>query len=225
MTGTILVFPSDQARTSLGQRSGRNSERETPVSRSIGKTNSAGTPRLERSSQYQTCDCVVPILSAKGFCPPATVQARRSASFDMRETYPNLGGLQPKNLWRTANRNFGSHQGMEIDPVAFGCRVRELRKELGWSQDRLAEEAGQSQSNIGWIEKGGAKDPRKQALALAEALTTTADWLLYAKGPRRTGPRILTTEQISKLYDHLPIEAKATITAAMDKVIDRKKQA
>ena len=60
--GIVLRF---HAGTSSGHKSGRKAVRETPVSRSIGKTNSAGTPRLDLFSQYQTCDCVVPIRSAK----------------------------------------------------------------------------------------------------------------------------------------------------------------
>src|SRR5258705_13988612 len=97
--GMVLNFPRHHARaSSRGYKSGRSSDRETPVSRSIDNTNSAGTPRLDFMSQYQTCDWVVPMRSAKGFCPPAKSHARLSASVDMAAHYPNLGQLQPKNL-------------------------------------------------------------------------------------------------------------------------------
>lgn len=67
-----------------GYRSGRSSCRVTfpPVALSIGSTNSAGGElRFARSSQYQTWDCVVPIRSASGFCPPTISTARFRASF------------------------------------------------------------------------------------------------------------------------------------------------
>jgi len=105
--GVIIRFPRHTL-ASMGHKSGRNSVREIPVSRSMGSTNSAGTPRFDRVSQYQTCDCVVPMRSAKGFCPPAKSHARLSASVDMGAYYPNLCELQPKNLCATTNRNFGS---------------------------------------------------------------------------------------------------------------------
>src|ERR1700676_1155685 len=109
--------------STTGHKSGRNSLLETPVSLSIGNTNSAGTPRLDRVSQYQTCDWVVPMRSAKGFCPPAKSQARLSASVDIPKDYPFLGELQPKNLCKTANLDFGRLEPMkEADPIAFGNR-------------------------------------------------------------------------------------------------------
>lgn len=216
----IIVGPWIHARASSGHKSGRSSVRETPVSFSIDKTNSAGTPRFDFSSQYQTCDCVVPMRSAKGFCPPANSQARLSGSLDMGEPYPDLGKTQPKNLWKTTYRSFGNPEPMqEVDPKAFGARVRARRKEFGWSQERLAAESGQSQSNITWIENGKAKEPKKQAIPLSEALLTTTDWLLYERGPRSTGPRLLTSAE----YGALPLELRAEITALVAKKAPRKR--
>lgn len=209
-----------RASSSAGYKSGLNSERETPVSRSIGSTNSPGTPRLERMSQYQTCDCVVPIRSAKGFCPPAASQARLSAS-DIGALYPNLGGLQPKNLWGPNNRNFGSILPMsrqEIDPIEFGQRVRARRVELGMSQAELAEKSGQSQSNIGWIEQGKAKKPAKQVLPLVDALRTSTDWLLYGTGEKETGLRLLSDHEIVQIYRELGFEQQAEVSETFSKL-------
>jgi transcriptional regulator with XRE-family HTH domain len=112
-----------------------------------------------------------------------------------------------------------------IDPKSFGRRIRERREELVWSQSRLAEESGYSQSNIGWIEQGKSKDPRKQAISLAEALRSTPAWLLHGTGPRETGPKILTTEQLQAIYDAMSVEAKAAVTATVEKYQARKKRA
>ncbi len=50
-----------------GKMSDRSSWRETPVFCSMRRQNSAGTPFFDFSSQYQICDCVVPMRSASGF--------------------------------------------------------------------------------------------------------------------------------------------------------------
>ena len=185
---TILTFP-DHARASSGHKSGRNSVRETPVSRSIDKTNSAGTPRLDRESQYQTCDCVVPMRSAKGFCPPAKSQARFSASVDMEAHYPNLGKNQPINLSGTANLNFGiiPPMGREADKKAFGARAKRRREAIGVSQTDIGEAIGMSQQGVDNIESGKVSRPRLLP-ELAESLQTTIKWLLYEEGPEVVSP-------------------------------------
>ncbi len=180
-----VVWLKNHARASSdeGQRSGRKSERETPVSFSIDKTNSAGTPRFDFSSQYQTCDCVVPMRSAKGFCPPAFSQARLSASFDMGAPYPLLGINQPRNLSGTGNRIFGTNQPMaQIDKIAFGRRVAARRTEIGLSQKALAKAVGMKQQGVGNIERGIVGRPRF-LIELAEALQTSPEWLLHKRGP------------------------------------------
>ena len=133
----IIQF-QEHVLASSDQRSGRSSARGMPVSRSIDKTNSAGTPRLDFVSQYQTWDCVVPMRSAKGFCPPASAQARFNASVDMAGPYPKLGKNQPINLSGTANLNFGisSTMGREVDKKAFGSRAKRRRVAIGVSQGR-----------------------------------------------------------------------------------------
>lgn len=211
--GIVVRFPRAHARASSGYKSGRSSLREIPVSRSIGNTNSAGTPRFERDSQYQTWDCVVPMRSAKGFCPPAFLQARCNADFDdMQLEYPNLGQLQPKNLCKQTYAKIGTLEGMRgssIDPNKFGERVRDRREELGWPQTKLAKQSGQSQSNIGWIEQGKAKDPEKQALKLARALYLHVDWLLYGIGPRENGRPLPSPKEFAAVYAEMTDAGKA----------------
>jgi len=198
MSAQVISLFKHQARTSAGQRSGRSSDRETPVSFSIDSTNSAGTPRLERVSQYQTCDCVVPIRSAKGFCPPAAAQARFSASvFDMAEPYPHLGRNQPRNLWRTNHLNIGSFTGMKkVDQKALGNRVRTRRDGLGLSGKALGEACGMSQQGVDNIEQGKVARPRN-LLELAAALFTTPQWLLYGEGPEEFRPPNARDELLS----------------------------
>lgn len=186
MSGNVIPFAPRHARApaaSEAQRSGLNSVRGTPVSRSIGSTYSAGTPFLERTSQYQTCDCVVPIRSARCFWPPTALQARRSASFDMGAQYPNLGGRQPKNLSGTAYLIFGRQRHMKpVDKHAFGGRLKARREGLGLSQSDLATAVGMKQQSVVNIEQGIVSRPR-HLREIASALSTSEDWLLWAEGP------------------------------------------
>ena len=190
--GVVLRF---HAESSIGHRSGRRSDLGIPVSRSMGRTNSAGTPRLDFSSQYQTWDCVVPMRAARAFWPPTASHARRSASVDIRRQYPVLGKGQPKNQFRPNNLFIGKvpPMGTGTQPSAgFGDRVRYRRLELQMSVDRLMELTGYSQSNISHIERGGTKKPEKIAHLLAKALQTTAEWLLHGTGSNPPPPPILT---------------------------------
>jgi transcriptional regulator with XRE-family HTH domain len=226
--GNVIPFSKIHALApSKGYRSGRRSDRETPVSLSIGKTNSAGTPRLDLASQYQTCDCVVPIRLASRSWLPASSHARLSASFDMGADYPNLGELQPKNLWRTTNLKFGNVSNMdrqEIDPKEFGRRVRERRVELGMSQSALAEKSDQSQSNIGWIEQGKAKKPKQQALDLVEPLRTSVDWLLYGTGEKESGLRLLSESEILEIYRSLAVDQRVHVSETFSKLLKSSKK-
>lgn len=71
----------------------------------------------------------------------------------------------------------------------LGQRVRRRREARRLSQPKLARLSGISQQNIGSIEKGLVKRPGR-ILELAEALHTTAEWLLYERGP-----------EVVKIYD------------------------
>lgn len=202
-----------RAGSSADHKSGRSSDRGTPVSRSIGSTNSAGTPFLERASQYQTCDCVVPIRSASGFCPPATLHARFNASdaSDMSTSYPNLGEAQPKNLSDTNNLKFGTNSPMKrIDKKAFGGRVKLRREKVGLTQKALGVALGVPQQTVGNWESGKVGQPGC-INELAETLATTRSWLLWAQGPEEVAIKN-PFEQIDSLLQGVkPNQAGAVI--------------
>lgn len=196
--GIVLRFHARTSTGSAGYKSGRSSERETPVASSIGNTNSAGTPRLDRISQYQTCDCVVPIRSARGFWPPATSQARRNASVDMAVPYPNFCENQQINLSVTAYQYFGIGEAMEIDPIAFGKRVHERRLKRGLSRPELAKAVGCRWQTIQGIENGKTRRTG-YIVELARVLWTTPDWLWFRIGPEVVMPKITKEYVIGKI--------------------------
>lgn len=55
-------------------------------------------------------------------------------------------------------------------------RIKATRQKLGWSQARLASEAGVSQSTIGNIESGFRQRPR-ELVSIAQALGVSPEWL------------------------------------------------
>ena len=61
----------------------------------------------------------------------------------------------------------------------IGERIKTRRKELGITQDRLAQKIGLSnKSSVSLIEHGHMDLSTKQLIALAEALDVTVTWLL-----------------------------------------------
>ena len=77
--------------------------------------------------------------------------------------------------------------------MTLGNRVRELRKALGLSQEKLAERIGVDRSYIAHIESGRTKMPSADVItALARALETTSEDLFRAM----VGPPPTTEEDI-----------------------------
>lgn len=112
----------------------------------------------------------------------------------------------------------------DIDLIAFGARLRQRRIELGLSQGAAGRPAGYSQSNIGWLESGKAKDPRIQAQDLAGPLHTTADWLLFAKGPKEFGPPMMSPKEVMDNYNSFGPEDREAITAAIAELIEANRE-
>jgi transcriptional regulator with XRE-family HTH domain len=64
----------------------------------------------------------------------------------------------------------------------FDKRLKQLRKKAGWSQQKLAEEAGLSYNVITKIEQGAAKNPNIQTMIkLANAFQISLDDLVGRK--------------------------------------------
>ena len=69
--------------------------------------------------------------------------------------------------------------------MLLGERVRELRKERGWSQGELAQRIGTDAGRISRYE-GGRITPSLEALVkLADALGVTTDYLVRESAPRQ----------------------------------------
>lgn len=55
------------------------------------------------------------------------------------------------------------------EALAFGATVRKRRKAKGWTQERLAEEAGVSSLQIGFVERGENSPKLQMILRIASA--------------------------------------------------------
>ena len=78
---------------------------------------------------------------------------------------------------------------------AFGLRVRELRKEMGFSQERLASVAGLDRSYLGGVERGSRNVSLKNIVEIARALGVPPAELFPAKPVR--APREARAEEDS----------------------------
>jgi transcriptional regulator with XRE-family HTH domain len=65
--------------------------------------------------------------------------------------------------------------------TTLGARVRKLRLAKGWSQERLAEEAGLHRTFVGGIERGERNITLATLGRLARAFGTTPDRLIAPK--------------------------------------------
>ena len=65
-----------------------------------------------------------------------------------------------------------------LEPDSLGGRLRQKRRELGMTQEQLAERADTTQAVIQKIENGKSLRPRKTD-KLADALGVKAAWLMF----------------------------------------------
>ena len=69
--------------------------------------------------------------------------------------------------------------------MALGERIRQLRKEPGWSQAELAEKIGADAGRVNKYEAGRMAPAAETLVRLAEVLNVSIDYLLIDGVPRR----------------------------------------
>lgn len=70
-------------------------------------------------------------------------------------------------------------------PVALGERMKQLRKEAGWSQAELGERVGTDSQRISRYENGRITPSLEAIVRIAEAFDVSIDYLLVDTVPRR----------------------------------------
>lgn len=70
----------------------------------------------------------------------------------------------------TSTQHSAVQKRPEVMVRALGRRIRQLRTDKGWSQERLAEEAGMHRTYMWGIEQGMRNPSVRHLIRLAEAL-------------------------------------------------------
>jgi len=73
-----------------------------------------------------------------------------------------------------------------MDYVDLGNRIRRQRKQLGWTQEEMAERANVCTSFIGHIERGTRKASLETLVAIATVLNLSLDYLMAGSLQRNT---------------------------------------
>ncbi len=95
-------------------------------------------------------------------------------------------------------------------PTAFGDKIRELRKKMGWTLEKLAEETESSKSYIWELENKNPPRPSAEKLAkIASKLGVTTEYLLD-ESQHSPGEDVLDSAFFRE-FRHLDSESKERI--------------
>lgn len=81
---------------------------------------------------------------------------------------------------------------VEISNTEIGKRIRQIRKEYGYTQEQLAECAEISVDFVGLIETGRSSMSLKNLAKIASTLNVTTDYLIFGTSPYKENVRINT---------------------------------
>ncbi len=95
---------------------------------------------------------------------------------------------------------------MEIDYKIIGQRIREARKERGWSQERLSEEIDVATVYISRIERGSSQVNLKRLAQISKALEVSLEYLVG--GSATQAPNYLDKELYNTLITCTPAKQR-----------------
>ncbi|MYA00862.1 MAG: helix-turn-helix domain-containing protein [Chloroflexi bacterium] len=137
---------------------------------------------LSHSDRLGTAQAAVAQLKALDHHPAVFVGGSGIGAADHPElTGADLVSLDPSEAVRAARELLGIRRNrptLESQLDTLGRRVQELRKERGWSQQRLASAAGLDRTYLGTVEQGKQNITIGAALKLADALDTSLGELI-----------------------------------------------
>ncbi len=107
----------------------------------------------------------------------------------------------------------------------LGKRMTELRKAKNLSQTELAKLVGLSYAQIGRYETKGSQPPAEVLKKIADALGTTADYLVYGNTDEKAQATLKDSELLQqfKSLEELDEKDKNTIKDIIDAFIKRSK--
>lgn len=96
--------------------------------------------------------------------------------------------------------------------TTLGERVKTARQTLGWTQDKLAQEAGISKSFLSEIENDKANVSGENLMRLANSLDTSLDYLMKGEFFSERKPRpIEMPAELSEVAEELELSHKSTV--------------
>jgi transcriptional regulator with XRE-family HTH domain len=113
----------------------------------------------------------------------------------------------------------------EEEAMALGERIRQLRKEHGWSQAELGSKVGTDSQRISRYENGRITPSVEALVRLADALEVSVDYLLREGSPRRAllGPELgVLAERLGELAE-LDDEDRALVAGVVDGLVARRR--
>ena len=94
-----------------------------------------------------------------------------------------------------------------MDKVELGAKIREVRKECGYTQEKLAEMADIGTMYLGEIERGEKMPSLKIFIQLIESMNVSADYIL--RNELSSGKEYVNNEITRKLDKLTPKQRKA----------------
>lgn len=94
-----------------------------------------------------------------------------------------------------------------MDKVELGAKIREVRKECGYTQEKLAEMADIGTMYLGEIERGEKMPSLKIFIQLIESMNVSADYIL--RNELSSGKEYVYDEITKKLDKLTPKQRKA----------------
>lgn len=108
---------------------------------------------------------------------------------------------------------------MDFDYKIIGQRIKDERKEKGWSQEKLAEEVDVTTVYISRIERGSSKINLKRLAQISKALDTSVEYLI--SGTETDSPNYLDKELYETLLTCTP--AKQRLIYNIAKIVSNAK--
>lgn len=95
---------------------------------------------------------------------------------------------------------------MNVDYKIIGQRIKEARKEKGWSQERLSEEIDVTIVYISRVERGTSQINLKRLAQISKALGTSLEYLI--EGTATEAPNYLDKELYETLLTCTPAKQR-----------------
>lgn len=201
----VVPFRRPAGSSSGGYKSGRSSDRETPETRSIWSTRSAGTtPRI---SQLATAACdLTPISRARAVCPPTASQANINALLLMPHVTTQGGDYVNTGCDNRSAQNSSRMSRRPRAPAsAFWSRLEEAigKQYSDFNTNSLAKDLGLRQSAVYRWYDGTALPELHRVADFARKGGVCVEWLINGTKPKHPISKDPTLRELFELCEQI----------------------